>query len=116
MPSETTPHCTAKTTPTSDPVGEGRICDPGRLVTYTVTAIADPGALPRALELLAKRGLIPLSFTGERVDGQVILTMQIDGLAQAESDHIARCLAMIQLVTTVSVLVERRDDPVSRAA
>ena len=120
--SETTLSASSTQTGSLIPAGEARPCDPESLVTYSLTALADPGTLPRALELLAKRGLVPLSLTAERKGDELVLTMAMDGLAQAESEHIARCLAMIPMVTGVTTSAERTrerlrgDSDLSRAA
>ena len=82
---------------------ETRATDPGRCVTFAVRADADPGSLPRVLELFAKRGLVPASLRSELLpDGETLdITVEMIGLVRAESDHVANCLRAIPLVSHV---------------
>ena len=79
---------------------ETRATDPGRCVTFAVRADADPGALPRVLELFAKRGLVPSALRSELLaDGGLLdISVEVVGLVRAESDHVANCLRAIPLV------------------
>lgn len=82
---------------------ETRATAPGRRVTFTVRADADPGVLPRVLELFAKRGLVPamvrsdLAAEAETLD----ITVDVTGMPRTESDHVANCLRGIPLVGQV---------------
>ena len=92
-----------KTTAVLPAHAEARATDPGRSVTFSVRADADPGALPRVLELFAKRGLVPASLRSELLpDGETLdITVEMVGLVRAESDHVANCLRAIPLVSHV---------------
>ena len=80
---------------------ESRPTDPSRRVAFAVRAGADPGALPRVLELFAKRGLVPAALTSRLHDDALAMEIEMAGLARAESDHIANCLRQIPMVTQV---------------
>ncbi len=71
---------------------------------YCVEGEADPGLLPRVLELFAKRGLVPERFFAQPSrhgsDGLVI-DMQVRGFNTAERELVASCLRQIPLVRTV---------------
>ncbi|MBP2299517.1 hypothetical protein [Azospirillum picis] len=76
---------------------------PGRRVVFSLLADADPGTLPRVLELVAKRGLVPLALDSRLTDGDSLtITMEVGDLAQAETDHIGRCLGQIPMVAQVA--------------
>ena len=71
---------------------------------FAIHAQAEPGVMPRVLELLAKRGLIPLRWHADRVgpdQAELAIDMQVTGLERATSDYIARCLRQIYGVETV---------------
>lgn len=89
----------------STPPSDTRETAPGRAVTFTLRADADPGVLPRALELFAKRGLIPVSLRGELAGDFNTLAVEIEvvGMARHESDHVANCLRTIPMVGHVLV-------------
>ncbi|WP_448190691.1 hypothetical protein [Azospirillum sp. sgz301742] len=82
---------------------EARATDPGRCVTFAVRADADPGSLPRVLELFAKRGLVPAALRSELLpDGETLdISVEMVGLARAESDHVANCLRTVPMVSHV---------------
>lgn len=82
---------------------ETRATDPARLVTFTLRADADPGVLPRVLELVAKRGLVPELLTSRRHPDSDTLSieMEVSGMVRHESDHVANCLRAIPMVMQV---------------
>lgn len=82
---------------------ETRATDPGRAVTFAVRADADPGSLPRVLELFAKRGLVPAALRSEVLPecGTLDISVEVLGMVRAESDHVANCLRAIPLVSHV---------------
>jgi acetolactate synthase small subunit len=69
---------------------------------FFVHAHAEPGVLPRVLELFAKRGLVP-SACRSAVAGEAELTIDIQmrGLGRDVMDYIAACLRQIPLVKVV---------------
>jgi acetolactate synthase small subunit len=75
---------------------------------FSILAEAEPGVMPRVLELFAKRGLTPTRWhsdvTGPRKDGygrDLSIDVQVNGLDQATGDYIARCLRQVFQVETV---------------
>ncbi|WP_245593561.1 hypothetical protein [Azospirillum halopraeferens] len=96
------------------PAAESRPVDPGRSVTFTLRADADPGTLPRVLELFAKRGLVPAALRSDRLaDGETLaVEVEVTGMARAESDHVANCLRRLPVVMQV-LTGERRLDAVA---
>ena len=93
------------------PVLETRAVDSGRRVVFMVAADADPGTLPRVLELVAKRGLVPVALRAglAATTGSIDLSLTVDGLASAESSHIANCLRSLPMVASVTVAESRLD-------
>ena len=70
-------------------------------VRYCFEADAEPGVLPRALELLAKRGLVPNRVFAQAVDDALSVEIEIEGLASETAEHVGRCLAEIVGVRAV---------------
>jgi len=71
---------------------------------FSVLAEADPGVMPRVLELFAKRGLVPSRWVSDVTDarrGELAIDVQVGGLTRATGDHIAACLRGIPGVETV---------------
>lgn len=78
---------------------ETRATAPGRCVHFAVRADADPGSLPRVLELFAKRGLVPTQFRSEMLEGGILdVGVEVRDMARAESDHVANCLRALPMV------------------
>ncbi|MDQ2104389.1 hypothetical protein [Azospirillum isscasi] len=85
------------------PAAESRPSDPNRLVRFAVRADADPGTLPRVLELFAKRGLVPLSLNGRLLGDELTVEVEVSGMVAAESNHVGNCLRQIPMVLAVTV-------------
>ena len=64
-------------------------------VRYCFEADAEPGVLPRALELLAKRGLVPARVFAQADDGALSVEIEVEGLAPDTAEHVGRCLSEI---------------------
>jgi acetolactate synthase regulatory subunit len=64
-------------------------------VRYCFEADAEPGVLPRALELLAKRGLVPARVFAQTADDALSVEIEIEGLAPETADLVGRCLGEI---------------------
>jgi acetolactate synthase regulatory subunit len=64
-------------------------------VRYCFEADAEPGVLPRALELLAKRGLVPARVFAQADADQLSVEIEVEGLAPDTADHVGRCLSQI---------------------
>ena len=75
-----------------------------RVSCYAVEGEADPGLLPRVLELFVKRGLVPDRCFVQRHGRQgehLLIDLQVVGFDAATADNVARALRQIPLVTTV---------------
>ena len=89
---------------------------------FAVHAAADPGVMPRVMELFAKRNLVPsrwhsdlVSFAGGAREEELVIDVQVTGLSTDESDYIARCLR--QQVYVHSVLTSVKEAaPAARIA
>ena len=71
---------------------------------FSILAEAEPGVMPRVLELFAKRGLVPHRWHSDVVGpaGQELaIDLQVHGLTPPLRDHIARCLRQIHYVERV---------------
>jgi len=82
-----------------------RLHAPGRRVfCFSVQAEAEPGIMPRVLELFAKRNLVPMRWVSD-VSGpggrDLSIDVQAEGLSPELSAYIARCLRQIHGVSAV---------------
>jgi hypothetical protein len=78
---------------------------------YSILAAAEPGVMPRVLELFAKRGLVPNRWISDlvaardsRASGpglELAIDLQIEGLTAELADYVARCLRQIHGVERV---------------
>ena len=69
---------------------------------FSVVAEADPGVMPRVLELFAKRGLVPsLWHSNVAPTGELTIDLQMEGMEVGKAHHIAGCLRQIWGVSTV---------------
>ena len=79
---------------------------------FSVHARADPGVMPRVLELFAKRGLVPCfcqssTFGADR--SRLTIDIHMRGLGREAIDYIAACLRQIAFVE--AVLTSQRHTP-----
>jgi hypothetical protein len=88
---------------------------------FAVQAAADPGVMPRVMELFAKRNLVPsrwhsdLMSVGGGRGQEIVIDVQVSGLTPDEGDYIARCLR--QQVYVQSVLTSVKEAaPAARSA
>ncbi len=71
---------------------------------FSVHARAEPGVMPRALELFVKRGLVPSAWhsTVYGTDQpELTIDIQMRGLGRDLMDYIAACLRQIAYVEVV---------------
>lgn len=71
---------------------------------FSVHAHAEPGVMPRVLELFAKRGLVPSgwhSATYGTDQAELTIDIQMRGLDRDLTDYIAACLRQIAFVEVV---------------
>jgi hypothetical protein len=64
-------------------------------VRYCFEADAEPGVLPRALELLAKRGLVPARVFAQADADLLSVEIEVEGLEPDTADHVGLCLSQI---------------------
>lgn len=75
-----------------------------RVACFSILAEAEPGVMPRVLELFAKRSLVPQRWVSDRIGHKredLSIDLQVAGLDQRETDYIASCLRQIWGVQTV---------------
>jgi hypothetical protein len=71
---------------------------------FSVHAHAEPGVMPRVLELFAKRGLVPSAWHSGIVgtdQAELAIEIQMRGLGRELMDYIAGCLRQIAYVEVV---------------
>jgi acetolactate synthase small subunit len=77
-----------------------RVCDPSS-VSFSIRALAEPGVMPRVVELFAKRGLVPQRWHSAVSEQALSIDVQMTGLDRDVADYIARCMRQIHGVETV---------------
>ncbi|HLY45676.1 MAG TPA: hypothetical protein VKQ73_08860 [Stellaceae bacterium] len=76
-------------------------------VCFSLQARAEPGVMPRVVELFAKRGLVPQKWHSTAFGSALTIEVQIAGLGRELADYIARCMRQITGVESV-LTVETR--------
>ncbi len=75
-----------------------------RVACFSIQAEAEPGVMPRVLEIFAKRGLVPRRWVSD-VTGpggrELSIDVQVAGLTPETQAYIARCLRQIWGVAVV---------------
>jgi hypothetical protein len=71
-------------------------------VSFLLQARAEPGIMPRVIELFAKRGLVPQKWHSTALGPVLTIDVQTGGLGRDLADYIAR--SMRQIVGVESVL------------
>ncbi|MFZ5792603.1 MAG: hypothetical protein ACOY3L_18075 [Pseudomonadota bacterium] len=93
--------------------------DPRPVYCFAIQAAADPGAIARVLEPFAKRGLVPSRchavLAGPERE-ELLIDVQVAGLAPEEGDQIARHLRQQVLVASVLTCVSVPAVPLERIA
>ena len=70
-------------------------------VRYCFEADVEPAVLPRALELLAKRGLVPNRVFAQAIDNALSVEIEVEGLESDTAEHVGQCLGQIVGVRAV---------------
>lgn len=70
---------------------------------FSVHGTAEPGLMPRVVELFAKRGLVPSSWISRVIGQEMTIDVQMTGLDVEATHYIARCLRQIVAVDVVLV-------------
>ena len=82
------------------------------LTAFRLRALAAPDVLPRCLELLAKRNMVPAFWHSERTDDGLEIEFRVDGVDDHLKAYMAECLRQIvnveAVVTTAVSLKETR--------
>ncbi len=78
--------------------------NPGPTHRFSLVAAAEASVMSRALELFAKRGLVPDRVAARRAGEAMVIDLEIGGLEQETAEHITRCLA--GMVTVERVMMD----------
>tara|TARA_R110002110_G_scaffold10383_22_gene51061 strand:- start:1637 stop:1942 length:306 start_codon:yes stop_codon:yes gene_type:complete len=69
---------------------------------FAVRANAEPGVVPRVLELFAKRNLVPTRlYAVQEGSDSVVIDIQMANMLQPEREYLAACMRQIYDVSTV---------------
>ena len=68
---------------------------------FSVHAAADPGAMPRVLEVFAKESLTPTRWTSAVEAGQLVIDIQMAGLPPERTEYFAAVIRRMPMVTGV---------------
>lgn len=87
---------------------------------FAVQAAADPGVMPRVMELFAKRNLVPSRWHSDlsNIAGrgqEIVIDVQVSDLTPEEGDYIARCLRQQVYVQSVLTSVKEAAPGARRA-
>jgi len=103
----------------SEPPIAASAAEPLPTYCFSVQAAADPGLLPRMLELFAKRNLLPSRchavVTGPEQE-ELLVDLQVAGLGPNEAEHVARSLRQLVFVTSVLTCVTDQRQALERIA
>jgi hypothetical protein len=80
--------------------------EPTPTACFSVHAHAEPGVMPRVLELFAKRGLVPSAWHStvcgtDTDEAELTIDIQMRGLGRDLMDYIAACLRQVAYVEVV---------------
>ena len=78
--------------------------EPSPTACFSVHARAEPGVMPRVLELFAKRGLVPSSWhssVGGADGDELTIDVQVRGMEGDTADYVAACLRQLAYVEVV---------------
>jgi acetolactate synthase small subunit len=104
-----TPPNSPMTSPTNEPSNSAAFMTVG----FSIHADADPGVMPRLLELFAKRSLIPSRWHSDLEDPTgsaptLTIDLQVSGLNHQQINHVAA--SMRSMVSVISVLTYEKFD------
>ena len=69
---------------------------------FSVHADAEPGVMPRVLQLFAKRGLVPQRWHSVVTTGRGLrIDIAVDGLPNDTAEYVANCMRQISGVNLV---------------
>ena len=82
---------------------------------FAVHAAAEPGVMPRVLELFAKRGLVPSAWhssVGGAAEDELTIDIQVKGMEGELATYVAACLRQLPFVEVV--LTSEKRTPIGR--
>jgi hypothetical protein len=68
---------------------------------FAVHARAEPGVMPRVLELFSKRGLVPTAWTSRVSGEELAIDLQMRGMDGDLAEYVAACLRQVAYVEVV---------------
>jgi hypothetical protein len=81
-----------------------RACPESYTACFAIRAAAEPGILPRLIELFAKRDLVPAAVLSRRLGAErLAVDLQIDGIDRKLAEQVAE--TMRQMVSVERVLL-----------
>jgi hypothetical protein len=84
----------------SSPAATVAATEPATTTFFSLQACAEPGVMPRVLELFAKRGLVPALWHSAVVRKRLTIDIEVAGLGDT-ADYVANCLRQITGVDVV---------------
>ena len=75
--------------------------EPASTACFSLQARAEPGIMPRVLELFAKRGLVPSSWHSDVAGDELTIDLQMRGMESELADYVAACLRQIPGIEVV---------------
>lgn len=84
--------------------------NPSVTACFSVHAHAEPGVMPRVLELFAKRGLVPSAWhsaTHGTDEAELTIDIQMRDLGRDLTEYLAACLRQIAYVDVVLTAEKR---------
>ena len=75
--------------------------EPVPTACFSLQARAEPGIMPRVLELFAKRGLVPSSWHSDVAGDELTIDLQMRGMESELADYVAACLRQIPGIEVV---------------
>jgi acetolactate synthase small subunit len=73
---------------------------------FSIIAEAEPGVMPRVLELFAKRGYVPSHWYSRAIGRELTIDLQMRGVDRQAAAYLAAC--MRQIATVEMVLTSER--------
>ena len=73
---------------------------------FSLRAEAEPGLLPRVIEIFAKNGMVPSRWHSDMLGPQneeLTIDIQVAGLTRSRAEYLARCMNQIYGVHTVLI-------------
>ncbi len=72
-----------------------------RVACFSVHAVVDPGAMPRVLHVFAKENLTPTRWTSVVEADQLVIDIQMAGLAAERAEYFANVIRRMPIVRAV---------------